>query len=77
MVILGLNVILILLTQVQFNWLGYAPALHNGVQKLSVEVSGNISRISIRILVRNAAVADCGILMESFKNFDQNTGGKL
>jgi hypothetical protein len=31
----------------------------------------------IRFLVRNAAVADCGILMEFFKNIDQNTGGKL
>ena len=28
------------------------------------------SRISIRILVGNAAVADCGILMEFFNNFD-------
>jgi hypothetical protein len=28
------------------------------------------SRISIRILVGNAVVADSGILMEFFKNFD-------
>jgi hypothetical protein len=29
-----------------------------------------MTRISIRILVGNAAVADSGILMEFFKNFD-------
>ena len=32
---------------------------------------------NFEILVRNAAVADCEILMEFFNNFDQNTGGKL
>ena len=36
---------------------------------------GNSLKISIRILVRNAA--DFEILMEDFNNLDQNTGGKL
>ena len=40
----------------------------------------NSSRISIRILKQNLMANssdDCGILMEFFKNFDQNSDGKI
>ena len=35
------------------------------------------SRILIKILVGNAAVADCDIVIELFKNFHKNTGSKI
>jgi hypothetical protein len=42
------------------------------VKKILLKITNSdySSRISIRILVGNAAVADCRILMEFFKNFD-------